>query len=122
MGFVQSYRDLLVFKAAYALALDIRPLTHDMPKFEQFGGIADQMRRASTGICANLAEGFGKNQSKAEFRRFVNMSLGSASEMEVWLLFAADFGYIESSLSAELRGRYGDVSKMLRGLEQKLSH
>jgi four helix bundle protein len=121
VAFAETHRDLLVFKAAYSLALEVRPLTHEMPKSEQYGGIADQMRRASTGICANLAEGFAKNKSKLEFRRFVGMALGSASEMDVWLMFSADFGYLSAPVSEELRQRYAEVSKMLRGLEQKLS-
>ncbi len=57
----------------------------EFPRIEQFA-LADQVRRAS--ICANLAEGFGRQQqSKPEFRRFLMMALGSADEMQVWTMY-----------------------------------
>ena len=60
--------------------------------------LADQLRRASKSICANLAEGFGKQaQSKAEFKRFILMSIGSADEMRVWIRYCVDLGYIDEA-------------------------
>jgi four helix bundle protein len=64
-----------------------------MPQIEQ-RILADQLRRGSKSICANLAEGFGKQGlSKTEFRRFVLMSIGSADEMRVWLRYCLDLEY-----------------------------
>ena len=80
-GKVTGFEDLSVFKQAYRISLEIHKHTQGYPPYEQYGGLADQMRRASKGICANLAEGFGKQQfSKAEFRRFIAMAIGSADE------------------------------------------
>lgn len=120
MALVKTIYEFEVFKMAYALAIEVRPMVKDFLKYEQFGGVADQMRRASTGICANLAEGFGKNQSKAEFRRFVMMALGSANEMELWLRFACDFEYLDPSIANDFINRYARISKMLQGLGQSL--
>ena len=65
------------------------------------------MRRASKGICANIAEGFGKqNVSKPEFKRFLLMAMGSADEMRVWARYSLDLGHIEET--------------RVVGLEQKL--
>ena len=68
---VISFEDLDAFKRAYKVSLETHSLTMSFPKHEQFSGLADQMRRASKGICANIAEGYGKQSiSTAEFRRF----------------------------------------------------
>lgn len=57
---VNGFEDLEVFKRAYKVSLEIHSLSLNFPKHEQFAGLADQMRRASKGICANIAEGYGK--------------------------------------------------------------
>ena len=59
MSVVRSFHDLDVYQKAYQLSLDIHKATLGFPKLEQFA-LADQMRRASKSICANLAEGFAK--------------------------------------------------------------
>ncbi len=72
----------------------------EFPRIEQFA-LADQVRRASKSICANLAEGFGRQQqSKPEFRRFLMMALGSADEMQVWTMYCRDLGYIGADMAA----------------------
>ena len=121
MVLINGLEDFIAFKEAYALAVEIRPLAKAMPQTEQYGGIADQMRRASTGICANISEGIGKNQSKLELRRFIRIALGSANEMDLWLRFAKDFEYIEPALAEGLRQRYSRVCRLLKGFEQSIS-
>ncbi len=79
------------------------------------------MRRASTGICANLAEGFGKNQSKPELLRYIRIARGSAHEMDLWLNFAGDFGYIDKEVVNNLRTRYEHVCKLLNGFERSIT-
>ena len=89
---VQGVEDLGVFRRAYRLSLEVHRASLEFPRIEQFA-LADQIRRASKSICANLAEGFGRQQqSKPEFRRFVMMALGSADEMQVWSLYCRDLG------------------------------
>ena len=74
----------------------------DFPRIEQFA-LADQVRRASKSICANLAEGFGRQLvSKPEFRRFVMMALGSADEMQVWTIYCR----IDERTADRWRGEY----------------
>ncbi len=91
-----------------------------MPQIEQYA-LADQVRRASKSICANLAEGFGKqSQSKSEFRRFVVMSVGSADEMRVWLRYCLDWGYLEQARWQQWRTEYEAIAKMLQGLSRSL--
>ncbi len=92
---VVSFEDLEVFQRAYRLSLEVHRKSLEMPKIEQ-QALADQMRRASKSICSNLAEGYGRQkQSKAEFKRFVWMAIGSSDEMRVWARYALDLGYID---------------------------
>ena len=53
-------QDLEIYQQAYKLALITHKLTLDFPKLEQYAGIADQLRRSSKSIVANIVEGFAK--------------------------------------------------------------
>ena len=112
--------DLDVFKRAYKLSLEVHRISLNLPQIEQYA-LADQIRRASKSICANLAEGFGKqSQSKAEFKRFILMSIGSADEMRVWSRYCLDLGYIEEEQWKHWRDEYEEIAKMLQGLSKSL--
>ena len=118
---VKAFEDLHVYQKAYRLALEIHKITMDFPRGEHgFSGLVSQMRRASKGICANIAEGFAKQRaSSLEFKRFITMAIASADEMRVWLSFAKDLGYIGKSDSENLTQSYIDIAKMLSGLAKK---
>ena len=95
---IRQVEDLAVFDKAYRLSLEIHRTSMGYPKVEQYGGVADQIRRASKGICANLVEGFGKqSHSKAEFKRYLSMAIGSADEVRLWLSYSKDLGYISQA-------------------------
>ena len=113
---VRSFEDLAVYRRAYAVSLEIHRASLSFPSIEQYV-LADQMRRASKSICANLAEGFGKTRrSSAEFKRYLLMAVGSADEMQVWLTYARDLGYVEAAVAERWREEYRAVAKMLQGL------
>ena len=114
------FEELEVFKRAYRISLEIHKISLSFPEIERYA-LADQIRRASKGICANLAEGFGKQtHSKAEFKRFVHMALGSADEMRVWIRYCLDLGYIDESQWQAWRDEYEVVAKMLNNLAKSL--
>ncbi len=121
MALIEGVSQFKAFQEANSLILEIRPLAKNLPQTEQFNGIADQMRRASTSICANLTEGFGKNTSKIELRRFVRIALGSAHEMDFWLKLSGDLDYLDKQIVNNLRERYNLVSRLLKGFEKTLS-
>jgi four helix bundle protein len=118
MAFVH-YEDLKVYRMAYALVKEIHLASLELPKTEQFGGLADQMRRASRSICANMAEGLSKVTSPAEERRFLSIARGSCEEMRVWCQMGHDFGYWSSDTALRWRGEYSQISKMLYALMDK---
>ena len=116
---VRSFEELEVFQRAYRLSLEIHRVSLKFPKIEQ-GVLGDQLRRASKSICANIAEGFGKqSQSVAEFRRFLRIAMGSADEMRVWARYSHDLGYVDEATWQRWRDDYQEIAKMLQGLQAK---
>jgi four helix bundle protein len=116
-----SFEDLEVFKRAYRLSLDVHRASLEFPAVEQ-RALADQIRRASKSICANLAEGFGRQGwSRGDFRRFVVMAMGSADEMRVWARYCLDLGYIDEARWQRWRQDYHEIAKMLQGLLRSAS-
>ena len=119
-NFINRARDLEVYKRAYKLSLETHRATLEFPKIEQYA-LADQIRRSSKAICANLAEGFAKqSHSKVEFARFISMALDSCSEMETWTCFAFDLGYISQGQLNSWLSEYAAIHGMLVRLQEKL--
>jgi four helix bundle protein len=111
-----------VFRRAYALSLDMHRASQCFPRTEQFGGVAEQMRRSSKSICALLAEGSGRQVgSDREFRRFVRMALGSTEETILWSHYARDLGFIAEAQAEQWQGSYQEIARMLQGLLKRLS-
>ncbi len=119
---IQCVEDLEAFRKAYDLSLELHAESLNWPRHEQMNGLANQVRRASKGICANLAEGFGKQAySKAEFKRYLAMAIGSSDEIRVWLSYARDLGYMPPEKANQYRTRYQTIAKMLSGLHKNWS-
>ena len=119
-NFIKRAKDLEVYKRAYAVSLEVHKATLLFPKTEQYA-LADQMRRSSKAICANLAEGFAKQtHSKLEFARFLSIALGSCSEMETWISYAFDLGYITPEQLNKWLDDYAAVYGMLVKLRERL--
>jgi four helix bundle protein len=115
---VRSFDDLEVFRRAYSLSLIVHRASLTYPRIEQFG-LADQLRRASKSICANIVEGFGKQRSSsADFKRFLMMAIGSCDETQMWVRYSKDLGYIDHAAHAAWSGEYKEIAKMLRGLHK----
>lgn len=115
------YEDLEVFKRAYGLSLEMHRASLTWPREEQFGGIADQLRRSSKSVCALLAEGSARQwSSQAEFRRYVIMAMGSADEVRLWCRYAEDLGYVEEAVARRWQEEAGVVARMLQSLARRL--
>ncbi len=113
---VATFEELEVFQRAYRVSLDVHKVSLTFPSIEQWA-LGDQVRRASKSICANIAEGFGKQRlSKAEFKRFLMMAIGSADEMRVWSRYCLDLGYIDEQMWRQWRDDYQEIAKMLQSL------
>ncbi len=111
---VSSFEDLEVFQRAYQVSLELHKESLLFPKIEQYA-LADQIRRASKSICANIAEGFAKQRrSSAEYRRYLLMAIGSADEMRVWIRYCLDLNYVDEAKSQRWCEEYIAIAKMLQ--------
>ena len=88
---MQNYKDLKVWNKAHYFTLQVYKVSEAFPKTETYG-LTNQLRRASSSIAANIAEGCGKN-TKADFANFLNILLGSANEAEYFILLVKDLNY-----------------------------
>ncbi len=114
---MQGIEGLKVFRMAYALSLEVHRASLAWPKVEQYGGIADQMRRSSKSVCALLVEGAGRRRgSRQEFRRYLVMALGSADEARLWCRYAEDLGYAAPEVVTAWRASFEEVARLLQGL------
>ena len=115
---IRSYRDLRVWQEGMQLAEECYRLSQLLPKDELFG-LTSQVRRASVSIPANIAEGCGRG-GHADFGRFLQMAMGSASELEYHLLLSRDLHYMNQSDCEDLNNQDIDVKGMLATLIKKL--
>ena len=115
---MKDFRNLKVWEKAHTLSLSIYRCTRTFPKDEVYG-LTSQMRRASTSIGANIAEGCGKD-SDAELKRYLLIAMGSSSELENYLLLARDLEYFGHEEYARIQTDLVDVRKMLNAFIQKL--
>jgi four helix bundle protein len=81
-------------------------------------GLTSQIRRGANSIGANIAEGCGR-RSDTDFARFLQMALGSASELEHHLLLAHDLQLIDAASNRRFDNEVTGVKKMLTALIQK---
>jgi four helix bundle protein len=98
---MKDFRDLKVWEKAHELALACYRETNDFPKQEMFGLIS-QIRRSGSSIAANIAEGCGR-RGNAEFHRFLQIAMGSASELEYHLHVVSRSGLFDFDASHQHR-------------------
>ena len=113
---IERVDDLEVYRRAYRVSLEVHRASLELPRIEQFA-LADQLRRSSKSICANLVEGFAKqSRSAAEYRRSLTVAIGSSDETQLWLRYCVDLGYVEEVAGRRWIADYVEISKMLQGL------
>ncbi len=113
---MQDFRQLNVWKKSHSITLAIYKVTKSFPTQETYGLIS-QMQRAAVSISANIAEGCGK-RTDPDFARYLQISMGSASELDYLLLLASDLGYLSPDTYASIQGNLIETRKMLNGLIQ----
>ena len=115
---MRNFKELIVWQKAHTLCLKIYEQTKSFPQEEKFGLIS-QLRRASSSIPTNIAEGCG-HKSNNEFRRFINISAASASEVEYLLILSKDLNYFEKPIFDGLTQDIISIKKMLYKLSNSI--
>jgi four helix bundle protein len=86
------YEKFDAWRAAHELALEVYRVTDAWPRHELFG-LTNQTRRAALSVPTNIAEGAGK-RGKVEFGRYLDIAVGSSSELSYLLRFSKDRGLL----------------------------
>ena len=118
MAGFKRFEDILAWqKARQVTKLIYQETTND--KFYRDSDLRSQIRRASVSIMANIAEGFGRRSDK-EFANFLNISHGSAYEVQSHLYIALDLNYITEEKFKTLYNAIDEICRMTFALRQKL--
>ena len=115
---MKDFRQLKVWEKSHQLALAIYKATKEFPK-EELYGLTSQIRRSSMSIPTNIAEGCGRN-TDADFARFLQMAMGSASETEYQLILAHDLNFLTDGSYEKLHSEVEEVKRMLASLLKTL--
>ena len=115
---IESYRDLLVWQHAVDLVVVAYGITRAWPKEELFG-LTSQVRRSATSIPANIAEGYGR-QNTGSYRQFLKFAQGSLKELETHPIVAQRIGLAAADEIVPLLNRADNIGKMLGQLIRKL--
>ena len=114
----RDFRKIAAWQRAHALTLRIYQATSGFPSDERFG-LVSQMRRACTSIPTNVAEGCGRG-TKNELARFIDIAMGSTSEVEYQLLLAKDLGYLPKEQHTDLATEVTEIRRMLLAFNKTL--
>lgn len=88
----KSYKKLIMWQKASLFVETVYDATKSFPKDEVYG-LTSQLRRAALSVVLNIIEGYARN-TKGDFKRFLDISLGSLSESEYLLEFSLKLGYL----------------------------
>jgi four helix bundle protein len=115
---IADYRDLDVWNEAMNLATDIYEVTRAFPRDEIYG-MTSQLRRASVSVAANIAEGYGRQQTRP-FIQFLRVAQGSLKELETLVLLSQRVGLLGDDASGQALDRTQRIGRMLTGLIRSL--
>jgi four helix bundle protein len=115
---MQNFRDLKVWGKAHGVTLDVYAATERFPPSERYG-LTMQMRRATASVPANIAEGCVRG-SDADFARFLQVALGSASELEYFALLARDLKLLPDADHERVLADIQEVKRMLTAFIARL--
>lgn len=111
-----NFRNLIVWQKTDELAYQVYKSTEAFPTHETFGLVL-QLKRAALSIPTNIVEGYNR-KSKKELHRYIDIALGSLTEVEYLILFAKKLNYIENNIK-EIDGLIAESGKLLWSFQKK---
>jgi four helix bundle protein len=115
---VRDFKRLVVWQRAYKLAVEVHQTVDTFQGRHRFS-LGDQLARAATSISANIAEGSGR-QSVREFRRYLTIAMGSATELEHHLMLARDLHLVTEEAAQDYINETVEIQRMLHGLRNRV--
>lgn len=107
-----DFRELLAYKKAFDLAMEIYELSKSFPLVEKYS-LTDQIRRSSRSVCANIAESYRKRRYVNHFISKLTDSDAENSETNVWLEFAFQCDYINKETYQNLSAKNIEIGKLI---------
>ena len=118
MDKIDSHRDLIVWRKAMDLVVEVYRLTDAFPKSEIYR-LVSQLTRAAASVPGNIAEGHARGSGR-EYAHFLAIAKGSLMETETFLMLSVRLGYRTQEESACALGLITEISKMLTAIRNKL--
>jgi four helix bundle protein len=115
---MESVRELKIWQKSMDLVEACYRLSAALPADERFGLIS-QIRRAATSIPANIAEGFGRWNTR-EFGRFLAISCGSLRELETHIIITQRLGYVSETKSGPILRASDELARMLFRMRERV--
>ena len=115
---MRDFHKLGIWQRSHQLTLDVYKVSKSFPKDELFG-LTSQIRRAASSIPTNIAEGCGRASNK-DYAHFLQIAIGSASEIEYELLLAHDLEYINDEAFNKLTSETITIRKMIIKYQSEL--
>ena len=115
---MKNFKQLRVWQKGLDIAIQSYQLTHTFPKEEKFG-LSSQITKAAVSVPSNIAEGSSRSSVK-DYSRFIEISLGSAFELETQVLIAQAINFGNKEIRDSLLVNILDEQRMLTGFIAKL--
>ncbi len=115
---MRNFKELKIWQKGYQIAVNCFKLTTTFPAQEKFGLIS-QLNRACISIPSNIAEGSSRN-SRKEYNRYIEISLGSCFEAETQLLIAQKLNFGNPESLIEILLQITEEEKMLTAFSRTL--
>lgn len=115
---MRDYQKYIVWQKSHQFVLEIYRITKFFPKEELFA-LTNQMKRSSSSIPTNIAEGCGRDSDK-DFCKFLFIAYGSANELEYQIILSRDLNFINSDESEKLLIQIEEIKKMLNSLIKQI--
>ena len=107
-----TFRDLIVYKKAFELAMEIFEITKNFPKEEKYS-LIDQVRRSSRSVCANMGEGYRKRRYPAHFISKISDCDMENTETQIWLEFSLKCNYINEEKYLSMLAKSEEIGRLL---------
>jgi four helix bundle protein len=120
MEYVNSFRDLEVYKLSREISWEIFMLSRKFPQEEKYA-LSDQIRRSSRSVGAQIAEAWGKRRYELHFISKLTDADGEQLETQHWLEVSEESGYLDAGKSKALLGKCESVGKMIQKMIEKAS-
>ncbi|MFT3981714.1 MAG: four helix bundle protein [Ferruginibacter sp.] len=117
---MRNFKELKIWQKGFEIAIRSFDLTNHFPVEEKFG-LVSQINRCAVSIPSNIAEGSSRSSSK-DYKRFIEISLGSCFELETQLLIGRQLNYGNSQMIAGLLDLLTEEEKMLTAFSKSLAN